>query len=32
MTGATLMVARAGRHPIAELEQSVKDSITRVFK
>lgn len=24
MTGATLMVARAGRHPIAELEQSVK--------
>jgi len=24
MTGATLMVARAGRHPIAELEQSVR--------
>lgn len=24
MTGATLMVARAGRHPIAELEQAVK--------
>lgn len=24
MVGATLMVARAGRHPIAELEQSVK--------
>ncbi|WP_246093734.1 polysaccharide biosynthesis tyrosine autokinase [Zoogloea ramigera] len=24
MAGATLMVARAGRHPIAELEQSVK--------
>lgn len=24
MTGATLMVARAGRHPLAELEQSVK--------
>jgi len=24
LTGATLMVARAGRHPIAELEQSVK--------
>ena len=24
MTGATLMVARAGCHPIAELEQSVK--------
>lgn len=24
MTGATLMVARSGRHPIAELEQSVK--------
>jgi tyrosine-protein kinase Etk/Wzc len=24
MTGATLMVARAGLHPIAELEQAVK--------
>ena len=24
MTGATLMVARAGRHPVAELEQAVK--------
>ena len=24
LTGATLMVARAGRHPIAELEQSIK--------
>lgn len=24
MTGATLMVARSGRHPIAELEQAVK--------
>lgn len=24
LTGATLMVARAGRHPISELEQSVK--------
>ncbi|MDD3352750.1 polysaccharide biosynthesis tyrosine autokinase [Zoogloea sp.] len=24
LTGATLMVARAGRHPIAELEQAVK--------
>lgn len=24
MTGATLMVARAGRHPVAELEQSVR--------
>ncbi|MDD3326646.1 MAG: polysaccharide biosynthesis tyrosine autokinase [Zoogloea sp.] len=24
MTGATLMVARAGRHPLAELEQAIK--------